>query len=57
MTTMLIVFVLLTNNTLSVIGDKEMISAEECMNAALVINQNKESKYNAACYPLLKENI
>mgnify|MGYP003643723742 FL=1 len=54
---MLIVFVLLSNNTLGVLRDKEMASPEECISAALVINQNKESRYNAACYPLLKENI
>ena len=57
MKTMLIIFVLITNNTLNVVGDKEMVSPEECMNAALVINQNKQSNYNAACYPLLKKTI
>jgi|TARA_R110000796_G_scaffold157549_1_gene274215 hypothetical protein len=57
MTTMLIVFVLLSDNTLGVLRDKEMVSPEECISAALIINQNKETQYNAACYPLLKKHI
>ena len=57
MKTLLIIFIVLNNGMFKVVQDKEM-SADECVNASLVINQDTSSPYNAACFHVLdKEKI
>lgn len=57
MKTLLIIFIVLNNGMFKVVQDKEM-SADECVNASLMINQDTSSPYNAACFHVLdKEKI
>lgn len=52
---MLIIFVMLSNNTFKVVQDKEM-TVDECVNAALMVNQDQSVPYNAACFHVVRKD-
>lgn len=55
MKTMLIIFVMLGNNTFKVVQDKEM-TVDECVNAALTVNQDQSVPFNAACFHVVRKD-
>jgi len=45
----LFIFIVLGGNNMKVIQHKEVDSVEACVNAALQVNQDQSTPYNAAC--------
>ena len=57
MKTILIIFLLLPNGEARMVNMARMDSVEQCVNQAVVVNQESDNPFNAACIPVLDRGL
>lgn len=46
----IIVFGMFPNGAMQIVADKEVRTMEECIKEVVIINEDKENAFNAACF-------
>ena len=57
MKTILIIFLLLPTGEARVVNMARVDTVDECMSQAVVVNQESDNPFNAACIPVLERGL